>query len=99
VEGKSYIEAHTALGRTDLLINVNNQEFVIEAKIYSDITQFKKGKKQLAYYAKSLSLDSAISLIFVESAITNPNVTEAPEIIDGVLIKTYLVPYNLEKDF
>lgn len=99
VEGKSYIEAHTALGRTDLLINVNNQEFVIEAKIYSDITQFKKGKKQLAYYAKSLSLDSAIYLVFVETAITNPNVTEKPETIDGVLIKTYLVPYNLEKDF
>ena len=99
VEGKSYIEAQTALGRTDLLININNQEFVIEAKIYSDITQFKKGKKQLAYYAKGLSLDSAIYLIFVETAITNPNVTEMPETIDGVLIKTYLVPYNLEKDF
>ncbi len=99
VEGKSYIEAHTALGRTDLLINVNNQEYVIEAKIYSDITQFKKGKKQLAYYAKNLSLDSAIYLIFVESEIVNPNVTEKPETIDGVLIKTYLVPYNLETDF
>jgi hypothetical protein len=99
VEGKSYLEAHTALGRTDLLINVNNQEFVIEAKIYSDITQFKKGKKQLAYYAKNLSLDSAIYLVFVESEITNPNVTEKPETIDGVLIKTYIVPYNLEKDF
>jgi hypothetical protein len=99
VEGKSYIEAHTALGRTDLLINVNNQEFVIEAKIYNNITQFKKGKKQLAYYAKGLSLDSAIYLVFVESEITNPNVTEEPETIDGVLIKTHLVPYNLEKDF
>jgi AAA-like domain len=99
VEGKSYIEAHTALGRTDLLINVNNQEYVIEAKIYSDITQFKKGKKQLAYYAKNLSLDVAIYLIFVESEIKNPNLTEKPETVDGVLIKTYLVPYNLETDF
>jgi hypothetical protein len=99
VEGKSYIEAHTALGRTDLLINVNNQEYVIEAKIYSDITQFKKGKKQLAYYAKNLSLDVAIYLIFVESEIKNPNLTEKHETVDGVLIKTYLVPYNLETDF
>ena len=99
VEGKSYIEAQTALGRTDLLININNQEFVIEAKIYSDITQFKKGKKQLAYYAKSLSLDSAIYLVFMESDIQNEKVTEASEIVDEVLIKTYLVPYNLEKDF
>jgi hypothetical protein len=99
VQGKSYIEAQTALGRTDLLLNINNQEFVIEAKIYSNITQFKKSKKQLAYYAKSLSLDSAIYLIFVESIITNLNVTEDTETIDGVLIKTYLVPYNLETDF
>ena len=99
VEGKSYIEAQTALGRTDLLINVNNQEFVIEAKIYSDITQFKKGKKQLAYYAKSLSLDSAIYLVFLESDIKNDKITEIPETIDDVLIKTYLVPYNLETDF
>jgi hypothetical protein len=99
VEGKSYIEAQTALGRTDLLINVNNQEFVIEAKIYSDITQFKKGKKQLAYYAKSLSLDSAIYLVFLESDIQNAKINEIPETIDGVLIKTYLVPYNLETDF
>ena len=99
VEGKSYIEAQTALGRTDLLLNINNQEFVIEAKIYSNITQFKKGKKQLAYYAKGLSLESAIYLVFVESAIVNPNVVETPETIDGILIKTYLVPYNLETDF
>ncbi len=99
VEGKSYIEAHTGLGRTDLLINVNNREFVIEAKVYSDITQFKKGKKQLAYYAKSLSLDTAIYLVFVESEITNPNVKEGREWIEGVFIKTYLIPYNLEKDF
>jgi hypothetical protein len=99
VEGKSYIEAQTALGRTDLLINVNNQEFVIEAKIYSDITQFRKGKKQLAYYAKSLSLDSAIYLVFLEHDIESEKVTEVAEIIDDVLIKTYLVPYNLETDF
>jgi hypothetical protein len=99
VEGKSYIEAHTGLGRTDLLINVNNREFVIEAKVYSDITQFKKGKKQLAYYAKSLSLDTAIYLVFVESEITNPNVKEGREWVEGVFIKTYLIPYNLEKDF
>ncbi len=99
VEGKSYIEAQTALGRTDLLINVNNQEFVVEVKIFSNITQFRKGKKQLAYYAKSLSLDSAIYLVFMESDIQTDKVTEQPEMIDDVLIKTYLVPYNLETDF
>jgi hypothetical protein len=99
VGGKSYLEAHTGLGRTDLLINVNNQEFVIEAKVYSDITQFKNGKKQLATYAKSLNLDTAIYLVFVEAEVTNKNVIEAIELVDDVSIKTHLVFYNLETDF
>jgi AAA-like domain len=99
VDGKTYIEAQTGVGRTDLLINVNQQEFVVEAKVYSDIVKFKRGKKQLAQYIQSLSLDSGIYLVFVESAISNDKVTEDPEIVDGVLIKTYLVPYNLDNDF
>lgn len=99
VGGKSYLEAQTGLGRTDLLINVNNKEFVVEAKVYSDITQFKNGKKQLATYAKSLNLDTAIYLVFVEAEVTNKNVVESNEIVDDVYIKTHLVYYNLETDF
>jgi hypothetical protein len=99
VDGKTYIEAQTGVGRTDLLINVNQEEFVVEAKVYSDIVKFKRGKKQLAQYVKSLSLTSGIYLVFVESEISNDKVTEDPEIEDGILIKTYLVPYNLDKDF
>jgi hypothetical protein len=99
VDGKTYIEAQTGIGRTDLIIYVNQQEFVVEAKVYSDIVKFKRGKKQLAQSAQSLSLPTAIYLVFVESGITNPNITDAPEIIDGVFIKTHLVPYNIDKDF
>jgi AAA-like domain len=99
VDGKTYIEAQTGVGRTDLLINVGGQEFVVEAKIYSDIVKFGRGKKQLAQYVKSLNLNSGIYLVFVESDIKNDKVTELPEIIDDILIKTYLVPYNLDKDF
>jgi hypothetical protein len=99
VEGKAYVEAQTGIGRTDLLINVNKKEFVVEAKVYSDIVKFKRGKRQLAQYVKSLSLDSGVYLVFMESDIENEKVTEDPEIVDGILIKTYLVPYNLDKDF
>ena len=99
VEGKSYMEAHTGIGRTDLIITVNNEEFVVEAKVYSDIVKFRKGKRQLAQYAKSLSLSSAIYLVFVESEVTNATVIEEEKIIDDILIKTHLVPYNLDKDF
>jgi hypothetical protein len=99
VDGKTYIEAHTGIGRTDLIINVNQEEFVVEAKVYSDIVKFRRGKKQLAQYAKSLSLPSAIYLVFIESEITNENVIEGNELEDGILIKTHLVSYNLDKDF
>lgn len=99
VDGKTYLEAHTGIGRTDLIITINNEEFVVEAKVYSDIVKFRKGKIQLAQYAQSLSLNTAIYLIFVESEVTNPTVLEAEEMIEGILIKTHLVPYNLEKDF
>ena len=99
VEGKSYMEAHTGVGRTDLIITVNNEEFVVEAKVYSDIVKFRKGKQQLAQYAKSLSLSSAIYLVLVESEVKNETVKEEAKIVDDILIKTYLVPYNLDKDF
>ena len=45
IEGKSYLEPHTGLGRGDLIININNKESVIEFKVYRDLMRFKKGKK------------------------------------------------------
>lgn len=71
----------------------------MEAKVFSDIVKFRKGKIQLAQYAQSLSLPSAIYLVFVESEVTIPSVLEEEKEYEGVLIKTHLVPYNLELDF
>jgi hypothetical protein len=99
VDGKTYLEAQTGIGRTDLIITIGTEEFVVEAKVYSDIVKFRKGKVQLAQYAKSLSLTSAIYLVFVESEVNNPTVLEEEKEYEGVLIKTHLVPYNLELDF
>ena len=42
VDGKTYLEAHTGVGRTDLIITVNNEEFVVEAKVYSDIGKSRR---------------------------------------------------------
>jgi hypothetical protein len=98
-EGKSYLEAHVALGRSDLIVNIQNREFVIEAKLFSDFTQFKKGKTQLAYYIDSLGLKEGIYLIFLKNTITNPNIVESVEYFDDVKISTYLVRYDVETDF
>jgi hypothetical protein len=67
--------------------------------VFSNITQFKKGKSQLTWYAKNLNLTTAIYLVVVESEVKNPHVKEITEMIDGIEIKTHLIAYNLEKDF
>jgi predicted AAA+ superfamily ATPase len=99
VEGKSYLEPHVALGKSDLLVNIGGTEFVIEAKVFYSAVQFEKGKTQLAYYIKSLNLTTGVYLVFAKSTTTNPILEEADEIIEGIHITTYLVRYDVETDF
>ncbi len=106
IKGKSYIEAHVALGRSDLIVNIQGNEAVIEGKVYNNITQFTDGKEQLAYYIQSLGLTKGIYLVFVSSTVTHPLVTEAIETFNvstasntNIEIATYLVRYDLKKDF
>jgi hypothetical protein len=99
VEGKSYLEPHVALGRSDLIINVAGNESVIEGKVFYDYLRFKKGKEQLAYYIKSLGLKTGIYLVFVSKEVTNKLVIENEEVIEGVDVRTYIVRYDLETDF
>jgi AAA-like domain len=98
-KGKSYLEPHVALGRSDLIINILNNEWVIEAKIFHNITQFADGKAQLAYYIKSLGLTRGIYLIFVDKEVNNPQVLEGEEVFEGVDIYTYIVRYDVDVDF
>ncbi len=99
LKGKSYLEPHVALGRSDLIVNILGSEWVIEAKIFYHAAQFADGKTQLAYYIKSLGLDRGIYLVFVNKIVTNPYILEGTEVIEGVDIMTYIVPYDLEIDF
>jgi len=99
IEGKSYLEPHTGLGRCDLIINVNNKESVIEFKVYRDILRFEKGKKQLAYYAKSLGINNGVYLVFVPNTVTLPDILDEKAVIERVLISTYIIRYDEEKDF
>ncbi|MCK4765452.1 MAG: hypothetical protein KAW12_24835, partial [Candidatus Aminicenantes bacterium] len=98
-EGRSYLEPDTGLGRCDLLINIGNREYVVEFKIFRDIFRFEKGKKQLAYYARSLKLKEAIYLVFVPNTVKLAGVKEQRETVEGILIETYIVFYDEEKDF
>ncbi len=98
VSGKSYREADTGLGKSDLIINVNSEEYIIESKIYYYETQFLTGKKQLAYYCQSLGLDKGIYLVFCPTGIKYPKtVTEQKENINKVEIITYSISYDESK--
>jgi AAA-like domain len=99
LKGKSYLEPHVALGRSDLIINILGSEWVIEAKIFYNAAQYTDGKTQLAYYIKSLDLNRGIYLVFVDKQVTNPYVFEGTEVIEGVDLITYIVRYDLEVDF
>jgi hypothetical protein len=99
LKGKSYLEAHVALGRSDLIVNIHGTEFVIEAKVFHNSTQIIDGKIQLAYYIKNLHLTKGVYLVFADTTVTNKIVQEADEWFDGVNITTYIVRYDVETDF
>ena len=100
IDGKSYLEPHTGLGRCDLLINISGVESVIEFKVYKSPGQFRKGKPQVAHYAKSKGLNEAVYLVFVPTDIKFDSIKESKnELVDDVSITTYIVRYNEEKDF
>ena len=98
LEGKIYREADTGLGKSDMIINIKGKEFLIETKVYYSSGKFETGKKQLAYYSKSLGLQTAVYLVFCPSNMKYPkNVIEQSEKINNIDIVTYLVEYDDQK--
>ena len=84
-----------------MIINIDGQEAVVESKVYQNITQFNKGKEQVAYYAHRMGLTTATYLVFVSSSVTHKDVIEEPVFFKekNVLVTTYLIRYDLETDF
>lgn len=99
-EGRSYREADASLGKSDLILYLNGREYLFETKKYYSPGKFKKGKKQLAHYAKSLGLQKAVYLVFTPRHIEYPtDVLEGTELHSGIEIAVFLVPYDEKKDF
>ncbi len=97
-DGKIYREANTGLGKSDMIINVNNKEYLIETKIYYAYKQFEDGKKQLAYYCKSLSLKKGVYLVFCPDGLHLPEaVRESVDTIKDIEISTFLIKYDDKK--
>ena len=97
-DGKIYREANTGLGKSDMIINIGNREYLIETKIYYAFKQFVDGKKQLAYYCQSLGLNKGAYLVFCPNDIHYPDsIKEITETVDGIAITTVLISYDETK--
>ncbi len=98
LSGKIYREADTGLGKSDMIININGYEFLIETKVYYSPKKFLQGKEQLAYYCKSLDLETGIYLVFIKSNKKFPDIIkEQTENIKNIKIITYLIEYDEDK--
>ncbi len=98
LNGKIYREANTGLGKSDMIINIANKEFLIETKVYYSPGKFIKGQDQLAYYCKSLGLKKGIYLVFCPTDIYYPDVVkEETKNIENIEIITYLIKYDETK--
>ena len=51
------------------------------------------------YYVKTLGLKEALYLVFVPNTVNLPGIREQEETVAGILISTYIVQYDEEKDF
>ncbi|AFG35644.1 AAA-like domain-containing protein [Fervidobacterium riparium] len=64
IGGKVYPEAQICGGRVDLLVNVNNKEYLIEVKSNIWYDEYEKGKRQLLEYIKRRGLNEGWYVIF-----------------------------------
>ncbi|MCO6489722.1 MAG: ATP-binding protein [Phaeodactylibacter sp.] len=99
IEARSYLEADTGLGRSDIIVNYKGAEYVIETKIYRDSYQIRKGLKQLAYYCQSIDIPEGLYLIFASNQLKVMGIEEGIQEVEGVKIRIYIVGYDEEKDF
>ena len=99
VGGKSYLEPHTGQDNSDLIINIDAKETVIEFKIYRDQARFERGKQQVAYYAQQLSIDECIYLVFARSVYEKLGIKDEVLEVGGVTVSVYVIFYDEAKDF
>ena len=88
LEGQTFIEVPSGAGRTDILIIYNNHRYLIETKIFSESTRFKRGKGQLAEYLNSENLNEGYYVVFSNQ---HTNMLHEKEQIKGKQIYTYII--------
>ncbi|MBM7560489.1 hypothetical protein JOC61_002306 [Marinitoga litoralis] len=92
-EGKVYPETQVGGGRIDLLINLNNREYLIEVKANIDSDEYEKSKKQLLEYVKRKGLEEGWLIVYSSSIEDFEYITEEKE---GVKIHVWFIKTDFE---
>lgn len=94
--GQTYVEVPSGKGRTDILIRYQGHSDIIETKVYSDNTYFKRGKGQLVEYLKSENISEGYYVVFSHQH-TDKNQLFSEELIQGKRIYTHIIPIKFEQ--
>ena len=95
VRGDMYLELPTGRGRMDLVVFHNGRKYVVEIKVWHSARRYEGGKQQLAAYLKSEGISEGYYVVFDRRK--NPEPRVETETIDGLQIRSYVIPVLQER--
>lgn len=90
-----FLEVQTGRGRIDLRLLHNLRKYIVETKIWEGPRYYQSGKKQLAAYIKLEGAVEGYYIVFDHRQ--NPEPRAETEMVDGVTIRSYVIPVMQEK--
>ena len=95
VGANMFLEVQTGRGRIDLLIVHNQRKYIVETKIWEGDRYYQSGKKQLAAYLKLEAAREGYYVVFDHR--NNPTSRVETETVDGLTIRSYIIPVVQEQ--
>ena len=95
IGGAMFLEVPTGRGRMDLLITFKQRKYIVETKIWEGPHRYSAGKQQLAAYLKLEGSLEGYYVVFDHRREPDPRVET--ETIDGVSIRSYVIPVLQEQ--
>ena len=90
-----FLEVQTGRGRIDLLLLHNQRKYIVETKIWEGPRYYQSGKQQLAAYMRLEGVVEAYYVVFDHRQ--NPEPRAETETVEGVTIRSYVIPVMQEK--
>ena len=95
VGGAMFLEVPTGRGWMDLLVNFNQQKYIVETKIWEGLHRYQAGKQQLAAYLKLEGTVEGYYVVFDHRREPEPRIET--ETVDNVTIRSYVIPVMREQ--